>query len=242
MQNILLNAQAKEQRLSTLIRSNLISSKILKPDDLLHVVVTVPKNLTVTVIDDLHEHNLLNTKIECLVEQDAHLTYQLKAIDGVEHAFEKTKTKESQEKIISREIIVRLIGSHAKADVKCLCFGNYGNVFKFKTLQDHQATDSTSSLVIKSVLDGNSRLHCHNLIKIQKDAQRSDAEQLNKNILLSNDARAISIPMLEIEADDVRCQHGAAISKLDDDHLFYLQSRGLDLQATKKMLIEAFLN
>jgi len=65
---------------------------------------------------------------------------------------------------------------------------------------------------------------------------------MNKNLLLGCNSQAISIPKLEVEADDVDCKHGAAVSKLDDEQIFYLQSRGIDYCSAKNILIDAFLN
>ncbi|QQR48834.1 SufD family Fe-S cluster assembly protein [bacterium] len=208
----------------------------------LQLTVEVPHNATVTVMDDLHELGLVNTTLELLVGASAMLWYTLKATQGVERLMNQTLVPETDTTVLLRTINVRLMGQGAHATVRCLCFGFDKKVFKFKTLQDHQTSDATSSLVIKTVLDDQSQLICHNVIKVQKNAQRTNAEQENKNILLARGARAVSVPMLEIEADDVRCQHGAAVSRLDQEHLFYLQSRGLDAQQTRQMLIESFLS
>ncbi|MBX9830742.1 SufD family Fe-S cluster assembly protein [Candidatus Babeliales bacterium] len=206
-----------------------------------HFTVLIPDGASIDVADDLHELGWLNTTLELLVGANATLAYTLKATHGIEHALSGSKPV-ADATVLTRTINVRLCGQGARATVRCLCFGFGKKTFKFKTLQDHQAPDATSSLVIRTVLDDQSQLICHNLIKVQKDAQRTDAEQENKNILLARGARAVSIPMLEIEADDVRCQHGAAVSRLDNEHLFYLQSRGLDAQQTRQMLIESFLS
>ncbi len=80
------------------------------------------------------------------------------------------------------------------------------------------------------------------MIKVEKAAQHTDAHLENKNILLSNGSRAVSIPQLEIEANDVKCGHGAAVSKLNKDDIFYLESRGINAQATQRLLVDAFLN
>lgn len=208
----------------------------------LQLTVEVPRNAVVTVTDDLHERGLLNTTLELLVGANATLLYTLKATQGTERLMNHEVPAETDTTVLLRTINVRLMGQGAHATVRCLCFGFGKKVFKFKTLQDHQTSDATSSLVIKTVLDDQSQLICHNVIKVQKNAQRTNAEQENKNILLARGARAVSIPMLEIEADDVRCQHGAAVSRLDQEHLFYLQSRGLDVQQTRQMLIESFLS
>ena len=79
------------------------------------------------------------------------------------------------------------------------------------------------------------------MIHVAKTAQHTIADQINKNIMLSSTAKAIAVPQLEIETNDVCCKHGAAISDLNDEHFFYLQSRGLDKDQTKQMLVSGFL-
>ncbi|MEE8202881.1 MAG: SufD family Fe-S cluster assembly protein, partial [Alphaproteobacteria bacterium] len=78
-------------------------------------------------------------------------------------------------------------------------------------------------------------------IIVRPNAQKTDAHQLNKNLLLSESAQVDSKPELEIRADDVKCSHGATVGELDSEALFYLRSRGLDLGLAERLLIEAFV-
>ena len=77
---------------------------------------------------------------------------------------------------------------------------------------------------------------------MRKDAQKTDAKQTNKNLLLSDEATIDTKPQLEIYADDVKCTHGATIGRLDEESIFYLKSRGIGHQAARRMLIQAFAN
>ena len=79
------------------------------------------------------------------------------------------------------------------------------------------------------------------LIKVHPGAQRTDAYQTNRNLLLSPEARAESLPNLEIEADDVRCSHGATVGQLEEEELFYLMSRGLSRPVAERLVIFGFL-
>ncbi len=213
-----------------------------KPHEQLYLLLTIKKETTVNVIDDLHTHLFLNTKIEFLVEQDAHLAYEVKMLEGVDVIFGNSQpTSTTDTTIIAKELIVRLMGTNAHANLKGTCFGHEKKIFRFKTLQDHKAPHATSNVIIKSVLDGEAIFSCHSLINVAQEAQRTFAQQANKNILLSDRARAVSIPMLEVLANDVTCKHGAAISTFDDEQMFYLQSRGLQPKAAKKILVQAFL-
>ena len=94
------------------------------------------------------------------------------------------------------------------------------------TRQDHIAPHTTSDLLYKGGLKDRSRIVWKGMIRVEKDAQRTDAYQKNDNLVLSESARADSIPGLEIEANDVRCTHGATAGRVDEDMIFYAQARG----------------
>jgi Fe-S cluster assembly protein SufD len=108
------------------------------------------------------------------------------------------------------------------------------------TLQLHEAPNTNSDLLFKGALMERSRSAFAGLIKVFKGAQGTDAYQKNRNLLLSPDARADSLPNLEIEADDVRCSHGATIGQADELQLFYLMSRGLARAEAERLLVLGF--
>jgi len=110
------------------------------------------------------------------------------------------------------------------------------------TMIDHRHGRCTSRELYKGVLDGKSTGVFNGKICVRPQAQQSDAEQVNKNLLLSDDATINTKPQLEIFADDVKCSHGATIGRLDDDALFYLRARGIDAAAARSLLIAAFAN
>jgi len=107
---------------------------------------------------------------------------------------------------------------------------------------DHAAPHTTSRQLYKGVLNGRSRGVFHGSITVRQNAQKTDALQMDKNLLLSDDAEADTKPALWIYADDVKCGHGATCGKLDDTAMFYLRSRGLDETSARRMLIHAFAN
>jgi Fe-S cluster assembly protein SufD len=109
-----------------------------------------------------------------------------------------------------------------------------------RTLIDHQSPRCTSRELYKGVLDGQSRGVFSGRVLVRHDAQKTDASQTNKNLLLSDEAVVDTKPQLEIFADDVKCAHGAAVGQLDEDALFYLRSRGIDQEAAKGLLTYAF--
>ena len=109
-----------------------------------------------------------------------------------------------------------------------------------RTLIDHQSPRCTSRELYKGVLDGQSRGVFSGRVLVRHDAQKTDASQTNKNLLLSDEAVVDTKPQLEIFADDVKCAHGAAVGQLDEDALFYLRSRGIGQEAAKSLLTYAF--
>jgi len=111
----------------------------------------------------------------------------------------------------------------------------------FDTLQEHAAPDTTSDLAFRGILADRSSAVWRGMIQVDKGAQRTDAFQESRNLLLSKRAHADAIPGLEILADDVRCTHAAAIAQIDRDQLFYLRSHGLPEAAAQRLVIEGFL-
>ncbi len=111
----------------------------------------------------------------------------------------------------------------------------------FDTLQEHAAPDTTSDLAFRGILDGRSSTVWRGMIQVDEGAQRTDAFQESRNLLLTKKAHADSIPGLEILANDVRCTHAAAIAQIDKDQLFYLRSHGLPESAAHRLVVEGFL-
>jgi Fe-S cluster assembly protein SufD len=111
----------------------------------------------------------------------------------------------------------------------------------FDTTQEHAAPHTTSDLAFRGVLDGRAQAVWKGIIIVDPGAQQTDAFQESRNLLLSKRAHADAIPGLEIQANDVRCTHAAAIAQLDAEQLFYLRSRGLPLGAARRLVIEGFL-
>jgi Fe-S cluster assembly protein SufD len=109
-----------------------------------------------------------------------------------------------------------------------------------RTLQAHLAPDARSNLLFKNALMDDSRTIFSGMIRVAEDAQKTDAYQANRNLLLSDSAEANSLPGLEIQANDVRCTHGATSSQIDETELFYLLSRGIDKRAARELLVFGF--
>ena len=139
------------------------------------------------------------------------------------------------------DLNARLLGPGAHSDMLGLYFGDGDQHFDHNTSQDHVAPNAGSDLLYKGALDDSSRAVFRGIIRVHPGAQGTDAYQTNRNLLLSDEARADSLPNLEIEADDVKCSHGATVGQLDAEALFYLLSRGLSRHQAERLVVIGFL-
>jgi Fe-S cluster assembly protein SufD len=135
---------------------------------------------------------------------------------------------------------VALVGKGSKAQVNGVMFTTGRQHLAYFTRQDHQAPHTTSDLLYKGGLREKSRIVWKGMIRVEKDAQQTNAYQKNDNLVLSDAARADSIPGLEIEANDVRCTHGATAGRVDEEMIFYAQSRGVDRETAIRLIVEGF--
>jgi len=139
------------------------------------------------------------------------------------------------------DLNARLQGPGANSDMLGLYFGADDQHFDHNTSQDHEAPNALSDLLYKGALDDESRAVFRGIIRVRPHAQQTDAYQTNRNLLLSDEARADSLPNLEIEADDVKCSHGATVGQLDEESLFYLMSRGIPRERAERLVVLGFL-
>lgn len=135
---------------------------------------------------------------------------------------------------------VVLQGERAEASLKGLWLLQKGREVHHHVLIDHQAPHCPSMQLFKGVLTDHAKSSFEGKIYVHKEAQLTDAFQLNRNLLLSPGAQAYSKPNLEIFADDVKASHGATVGQLSEEELFYLQARGVNKAAAQRMLVRAF--
>ena len=133
-----------------------------------------------------------------------------------------------------------LEGPGSRSDMLGLYFAREDQHFDHNTRQDHVSANANSDLLYKGALYDRSKTVFRGIIRVHPGAQRTDAYQTNRNLLLSPDAESVSLPNLEIEADDVKCSHGATVGQLDDEELFYLLSRGLTRTQAERLVIFGF--
>ena len=139
------------------------------------------------------------------------------------------------------ENTVRIQGEGADVRLYGISVARGEQEFDQRTLQVHDAGNAKSDLLFKNVLLDKARTIFSGLIKVAPDAQRTDAYQTNRNLLLSPEAEADSLPGLEIEANDVKCSHGATTGQVNPEELFYLLARGIPLPVAQELLAEGFL-
>ena len=143
-------------------------------------------------------------------------------------------------RIARNDITATLAGEGAEATLNGLYVTDGETLFDTHSTIDHAMPHCPSHEVYKGILAGQSRAVFNGKIIVRPDAQKTDAKQTNKALLLSGDATINTKPQLEIFADDVKCTHGAAIGQLDADQLFYLRARGIGEEDARNMLIHAF--
>jgi Fe-S cluster assembly protein SufD len=140
------------------------------------------------------------------------------------------------------ESLSRLVGEGARSDLLSVSVGQGAQEFDARTLQDHASPHTTSDLLYKNSLDDRSRNTFGGLIRVEPHAHFTDAYQTVRNLLLSDDAEANSMPGLEIMADNVKCSHGATSGQVNEDELFYLLARGIPKAVALHLLVAGFLN
>lgn len=173
-----------------------------------------------------------------------------------EHVWNFTHERARIEKDANFDWIFGAVGSHLTknfSEINLVGEGSTGRMSGFyftdgnqhldhDTQQNHLAAHTTSDLLFKGALSGHSRSIWQGMIYVAPGAQHTDGFQSNPNLMLSQNARADSIPGLEILADDVRCTHGATIGKVDPAEVFYLQSRGIPENDAERLIVEGFFD
>jgi len=140
------------------------------------------------------------------------------------------------------ESLSRLTGEGARSDLLAVSIADGIQEFDARTLQDHACPHTTSDLLYKNALNDRARNIFGGLIRVEPHAHFTDAYQKVRNLLLSDDAEANSMPGLEILADNVKCSHGATSGQIDADEMFYLQARGIPPAIARQLLVSGFLN
>jgi len=190
------------------------------------LIVGAGANLRYVCEQDVSDHAWMFATQRAELGRDAN-------IDWVALGFGSARGKVRMEtKLAGRGSSAKVTGAYAGTGIQHL---------DYDTTQEHAAPNTFSDLAFRGVLGGSSTAVWRGMIRVDKDAQQTDAFQESRNLLLSPKAHADAIPGLEIEADDVRCTHAAAVAQVDAEQLFYLRSRGFSEENAKRLVIDGFL-
>jgi Fe-S cluster assembly protein SufD len=129
-----------------------------------------------------------------------------------------------------------------ESDLTAVYFGDGDQMLDFRTLQDHVAPHTRSDLLFKGAVEDRAQSVYSGLIRIRHGAQHANAFQTNRNLVLTEGAEAMSVPNLEIEADDVRCSHASTVGPIDDDQLYYLATRGVAPEEAERLIVLGFFD
>ena len=140
------------------------------------------------------------------------------------------------------ESLSRLVGSGGRSDMLAATVADTTQEFDQRTYQDHVEPHTTSDLLYKNALSDTAKTIFAGLIRVETAAQHTDAYQKVRNLMLSDDAEAHSMPGLEILADEVRCTHGATSGYIDAEEMFYLLARGIDRKTAQELIVQGFLH
>jgi Fe-S cluster assembly protein SufD len=223
-----------------------------------HLVVA-GRNSQVTVVESYvgidEEVYFTNAVVEICADEDAHVDHY-KVVRESNRAFHIANLQVEQKGrsnvfshyialsggLIRNESRTRFDGEHSECTFNGLYLGRDKQHIDSHTVIDHAQANCHSYELYKGLLDDKSRGVFNGKIFVRPDAQKTDAKQTNQCILLSDDATIDTKPLLEIFADDVKCTLGATVGQLDETALFYLRSRGIDLDQARSLLVYAFAN
>jgi Fe-S cluster assembly protein SufD len=222
-----------------------------------HTLVIAEENAKVTVVDyfasadhsahfscganDLYAgHGAQLTYVAAQMWSATTLSFQFNSTVARRDARVKSLNVHLGGKQARHESLSQLQAPGALSEMLALTIASQTQEFDQRTLQIHQAPNTKSDLLYKNALRDQSKTIFSGLIVVDPDAQKTDAYQSNRNLMLSDDAEANSLPGLEIQANDVRCTHGATSSRIDPEQEFYLESRGIRKEAADELLTFGF--
>lgn len=223
-------------------------------------VITVGAGASITLIDEYvsvsesGQPHLINGRIELVLEPDSNVHYirlQRWAPQAREFLLQRATLERGATMTMANinlgaalskaHLITKLNGERSSTNLYGFIFGKDKQHVDQHTLQDHRAPRTSSDLHFNAALQDESRLTYTGLIRIGKEAVQTVAYQANHNLMLSRNAKAETIPMLEILADDVQCKHGASVSPIDEEQAFYLMSRGIKREAAQRLIVMGFV-
>ena len=220
-------------------------------------LIKIGMNSQVSIVEENvnvnHKGSFRNTVYNIKVDENSTLSHillqnNLAKSNDINHIFTEQQDNSTYNMqliniggdLIRNDLNVQIDGENCTTDISGLSLLSGKDHVDNYTVVSHNKPNSNSRQLFKYILDESSEGVFNGLVTVQPDAQKTDSQQTNKNILMSKKALMNSNPQLEIYADDVKCSHGSATGELDEDAIFYLRSRGIDLMTAKSLLIEGF--
>ncbi len=205
--------------------NQIMHHQVAQLHDLIFLKIEDRVQLQLYLLDNFELSEKRTITYHILLEKNAQLNFVI----GVMHAHD-----------VQIEIHLYLHGDGALADVSGIYALDQQQKFSIKTYQKHYGVGTKSDLVLHGMLKGQAQADVQGLIFIDQQACKTDASQENKNIVVGQFARVVSVPSIEVLNHDVQCSHGTAIGQFDQQHRWYLQSRGFDHASAHQMLIQSF--
>ena len=223
-----------------------------------HTLVSIGESAQATVLDRFGSpptDHLVDAVTELLVDDNAHLRYLTVQEHGPRtwhvglqraHAGRDATIRTSAVALGGDYARLRsetlLAGEGAESDQLAVYFGDGEQMLDFRTLQDHDAPNTRSDLLFKGAVEDTARSVYSGLVRLRPAARKASASQTNRNLVLTEGAGAESIPNLEIEANDVRCSHASTVGPIDDEQLYYLESRGIPPEEAERLVVLGFFD
>ena len=182
-------------------------------------------------------------KVTCLVTQELNMQSKLiRFADSTLQASSSAKLAvvHTGAKWVREETYSTVDGQDARSEILSVALPDTGQEYDQRTFQNHGGRDTFSELLFKNTLFGKARTIFSGLIFVDEGAHGTDAYQTCRNLMMSDECEANSMPGLEINADDVKCSHGSTSSRVSDEEIFYLQARGIDARSARSLVAKGF--
>jgi Fe-S cluster assembly protein SufD len=223
-----------------------------------HTLVVAGESAEVAVVDrfaSAGRNHLVDAVVELVVGDDAHVRY-LSVQEHGPHTWQialqrahlgRDASLRSSAVALGGEYArlrseSRLDGSGSESDLLAVYFGDGHQMLDFRTLQDHAAPHTRSNLLFKGAVEDEAHSVYSGLVRLRPEAQRAEAYQTNRNLVLTEGAGADSIPNLQIEANDVKCSHASTVGPVDDEQRYYLATRGIPPDEADRLIVLGFFD
>jgi Fe-S cluster assembly protein SufD len=237
------------------IASDNVNKPLIQPRNLIVAEQNSQANIITEYVGNAKSEYFTNILTEISIAEDANVTfYKLQNESNSAYHIDKTDICQKGSsifnhfslsfgsKIARNDINAKLDGENIELHLYGLYLGNEDQHIDNHTFIDHAKPNCESNELYKGILDDKARGVFSGKILVNQIAQKTNAFQSNKSVLLSDEASVDTKPQLEIYADDVKCSHGATVGKLDEEAYFYIRSRGVSAESARSMLIRAFID